>query len=460
MKIRRTYWIALIFWCCIVLLSSLVYIHRSGWMTIIRQQAEIPTAAIKHETSVGPYLFKIQLSALEKRPLEQVWIRVQLLENGMPLIYPNAQPRSIGNKGMGRYAILNQALHFSASDNSSPVRNNKQYRLTWPLWIGNGVAWGIYLATFLVTVAMLWFFPTFRKPFALAAFNVALLVGLCYAFETYLRLTEPVIEENDNGVITRHKLPYDSNYANINPIYYEGYKEPNLHSIKEFTWGIPVIKNHLGFREKDFEIPKPAAMCRIMVLGDSLTWGAGLRPEERYSNILEQLLRKDFPQKNIEVLNFGLRGGATVKERDILRENKDRVQPDLIVVGFCKNDTQPRSEDYSTEKADFDHRFGPFLDTLAKGLKNIGLPRTGYTIRAAFENFAGRIGALPSGDIRLQRTYNRGSQDWKLFVQALQDIKGMSDEMHLPAPLFAVLNQAILTNAPTDYHDMSETYPL
>ena len=66
---------------------------------------------------------------------------------------------------------------------------------------------------------------------------------------------------------------------------------------KRHTWGHLVENNRYGFRERDFESPKPCDVYRVMGLGDSLTWGAGLAVNERYTDIAEQLLRNALPHK-------------------------------------------------------------------------------------------------------------------------------------------------------------------
>ena len=108
-----------------------------------------------------------------------------------------------------------------------------------------------------------------------------------------------------------------------------------------FTWGHRVENNRYGFRERDFETPKPPGTYRVMVLGDSFTWGTGLSVNERYTAVAEKLLNSTPSRWNFEVLNFGVPGYATTQERDLLRDHISVVDPNLVVVGFCFNDPQP-----------------------------------------------------------------------------------------------------------------------
>jgi len=232
----------------------------------------------------------------------------------------------------------------------------------------------------------------------------------------------------------------------------------------KFTWGHLVVNNKYGFRERDFVVPKPSDVFRIMVLGDSLTWGAGLDEKERYTNLLELYLNDYFSNQNlkkrIEVLNFGISGGPTTVERDILKNYKDLVQPDLIIVGFCLNDPQPKSQDWTPEKEKVDKLLSKLLNPLQKLLSFIGLHGTGVFISKTIYALLEKLGVFPPWYVGLERVYDKDSMEWKEFEKALKDIREMSDEMGLPPPIFAVLNQGVYTDRPTDYNNPDEMLKL
>jgi hypothetical protein len=69
-----------------------------------------------------------------------------------------------------------------------------------------------------------------------------------------------------------------------------------------------------------------------------------------------------------------------------------------------------------------------------------GLPYIGKILNDSFYRHAEKRGSIPEWPAALDRTYEPSSQEWQAFVQALKDIKSMSDELGLPPPLFAVLN--------------------
>lgn len=264
-----------------------------------------------------------------------------------------------------------------------------------------------------------------RRAALVGLVNLAVFLVLVYIFEAALGWLDP-----------RRQLPPD---GKIDGAYY--------------SWGRQVINNSDGFREDEISESKPANACRIMVLGDSLTWGQGLAVEERYTDLLEGMLQERYPQKQIEVLNFGIQGLSTLEERDFLSQYKRRVEPDQVVVGFCYNDPQPHSQDYRDEKALYNQRH-PFIATgLPAFMEKIYLKQLAERYRAGLETLLIRLNIIPDWTVGLDRTYQPDSKEWRAFTGALADIKQISDEAGLPSPLFAVLSQGSYPDQPVNLSD-------
>jgi lysophospholipase L1-like esterase len=103
--------------------------------------------------------------------------------------------------------------------------------------------------------------------------------------------------------------------------------------------GVPVRINALGFRDRrDYTLDKPAGTFRILVLGDSVTFGHGTLDDTTYPYLLEQRLRGWRPDIKWEVWNLGVPGYNTRQELNYLEEIGPRAQPDLVIVGFLPND--------------------------------------------------------------------------------------------------------------------------
>jgi lysophospholipase L1-like esterase len=94
------------------------------------------------------------------------------------------------------------------------------------------------------------------------------------------------------------------------------------------TWHVKT--NALGFRERDFPPPDPARP-RVLVLGDSVTFGKGVEVGDRYSD----LLQRAWPDR--EVLNLGIQGCTTRCMADVLERHLGPATA-LVVVQASMND--------------------------------------------------------------------------------------------------------------------------
>src|SRR6185503_13428629 len=72
--------------------------------------------------------------------------------------------------------------------------------------------------------------------------------------------------------------------------------------------GVDVATNRVGMRERDYAIPKPAGLVRVVVLGDSFVFGIKCEPQERLGGQLERLLREGRGPgaPDVEVLSLGV----------------------------------------------------------------------------------------------------------------------------------------------------------
>lgn len=72
------------------------------------------------------------------------------------------------------------------------------------------------------------------------------------------------------------------------------------------------ITNSRGFRGKDFSIYKPEDTFRIAFLGDSFTFGEGVRFSDTYPELVSFILEQKYksPSVHFESYNFGV-GGIT-----------------------------------------------------------------------------------------------------------------------------------------------------
>ena len=147
-----------------------------------------------------------------------------------------------------------------------------------------------------------------------------------------VRRIAPVVHNIQPG---REKTSYR---VSDNPIL--GYElKPNYRDIRPDSWeSFEAINSH-GLRDVERPIAKPPATRRLLLLGDSVVLGLGIRSiSETLSQQLEQLYARDNTGERIEVLGAGLAGYCTRGEAELLRVKGVQYAPDLVALVFVEND--------------------------------------------------------------------------------------------------------------------------
>src|SRR5262249_20912445 len=77
--------------------------------------------------------------------------------------------------------------------------------------------------------------------------------------------------------------------------------------------GVPVTINSKGLRDNEYDYEPRPGVTRILALGDSVTFGWGVRLEHTYPKVLERLLNHGASQGSYEVLNGGVGNYTTTR---------------------------------------------------------------------------------------------------------------------------------------------------
>jgi len=104
------------------------------------------------------------------------------------------------------------------------------------------------------------------------------------------------------------------------------------HYHPEFT--VHYKTNSKGLRDYEHNYEKKNNTFRILVLGDSMTFGEGVEVNESYPKILEKLLNNNTQGKKFEVINAALPAQNTDQELIYFMEEGYKYNPDLIILGF------------------------------------------------------------------------------------------------------------------------------
>jgi hypothetical protein len=88
-----------------------------------------------------------------------------------------------------------------------------------------------------------------------------------------------------------------------------------------------LVTNSVGIRsEREYAVPKPAGICRIVVLGDSFAAGQYVSNDQRFSEIMERRLA------GVEVMNFALEGTGTDQQLLIFESMAKAFDPDIVLL--------------------------------------------------------------------------------------------------------------------------------
>ena len=97
-------------------------------------------------------------------------------------------------------------------------------------------------------------------------------------------------------------------------------------SLQRVYQGVSVSINELGLRDRDLEKKKKGEL-RILLLGDSVTFGWGVPVETTFGRKLETLLAAKLGHP-VRTVNSGVGGYNTVQEQAFIRTYIDVIEPD------------------------------------------------------------------------------------------------------------------------------------
>ena len=95
--------------------------------------------------------------------------------------------------------------------------------------------------------------------------------------------------------------------------------------------------NSDGHRDKEYAIDK-GGKYRIIFLGDSLTFGWGVKEEETFATLIEGGMNSQSPT---EIINFGAGNYNTEQAVNLFIEKGLNYNPDKVVLFYFINDAEP-----------------------------------------------------------------------------------------------------------------------
>ena len=133
--------------------------------------------------------------------------------------------------------------------------------------------------------------------------------------------TPPIYVEEPTHEITGYRYLFDPEL---------GWR--NIPNWNASTAGKKLVINSKGLRDREYPYEKPPGTRRLLVLGDSFTWGYGVENDAIFTEVLERRFAKD--GEPWEVINSGVSGWGTDQEFLWFKREGVKYQPDLVLVAF------------------------------------------------------------------------------------------------------------------------------
>jgi lysophospholipase L1-like esterase len=254
-----------------------------------------------------------------------------------------------------------------------------------------------------------WYVKLYQARAGIIVSGVSLLFSLG-AVELGIRMMDPlgISYYELSGEYTRDKLADEHLVFRHKPSWEKRYGD------------VLVTYNERGLRDRPI-LPKAEGEYRILALGDSVTFGAGVPQPEIFTTRLEQLLpgRLDRP---VRVINTGVGGYNTVQEVTYFKREGITLQPDLVLLTYVGNDIEEN-------RGPFNPWAGPksVKDMVMKLFGKLWSYRLAHhTYRYAVLNQLKKESSNPL----------QGGKGWKQSMSALGELVAKCEENNIPLIVF------------------------
>lgn len=207
------------------------------------------------------------------------------------------------------------------------------------------------------------------------------------------------------------------------------------------VWHLPESSRE----NRDFFYPpaKAPGVFRIVVVGDSFTFGGKMQFDDTFPKRLERTLNLNKTQPKVEVLNWGVPGYATVHEVKLVNWAYDKFDADLVVLEITLNDTELRP--YNAKHKHHEDELKSRLDTW--------LLNHWHTARLVMERYY--IRQMNREFMDYYRDLYESSNTWGTFAKSIDNIAHMAEAHQRPvlAAIFPLLSHPLTKNYPfAGYH--------
>jgi len=122
------------------------------------------------------------------------------------------------------------------------------------------------------------------------------------------------------------------------PHYHHRLKPNTTYHFYSKEFDVQIRTNRFGLRGPDPVLPKSPGRFRMLMLGDSFTFGFPVRDEETFCRLIERgLNERGYP---VDVINGGVSGYSPTLEYISLRDQFLSFEPDLVILWYDRGDLQ------------------------------------------------------------------------------------------------------------------------
>lgn len=180
--------------------------------------------------------------------------------------------------------------------------------------------------------------------------------------------------------------------------------------------GVEVKINNIGFRDDELNNSKPLNEKRILVVGQSITFGWGVPKDSSFCEQTEKLLNSQNNGIKYNLINSGIGNYNTELESILLNKNLPLIKPDMVVLHCFLRDAEiisPKSQNFL------------IANSYLIAYIYIKLEQALFFNSKTYKNI---------GEYYLN-LYQKNAEGWKRQQNALMRIKKQCEERNIPLKL-------------------------
>ena len=231
------------------------------------------------------------------------------------------------------------------------------------------------------------------------------------------------------------------------------FKNPALY--RDTYQHVEIATNELGLRERPLK-PHSTGEKRILVLGDSVAFGWGVRVEDAFPRQLERTLMRSWSGP-VETINSGVPGYNSNQELSFLDMYGARLQPDMVLLVYVDNDIDA----IDPGRVHMGVLPNPLKDPRGAADYFLSMSRLYFMLRHILPLLVGSVSPSPE--------QKRQTPGWQESMHSVKEMARICHARGLPLvvlhfrmiddPVSRTLNQEIETLARVDGFHFSDTLP-